>query len=89
MPRFRVLFTSSAEREFRSIPRQTQERFASAFELLEEIPTQAGPGCDVRRLSGIATAWRLRVGDYRGVYAVIGQDVIFTRFGHRSTVYGR
>jgi mRNA interferase RelE/StbE len=87
LPSFQVLFTSSAEREFRALPREIQERFASTFELLRENATQGRPGCDVRRLSGIAAAWRLRVGDYRGIYALVGEEIIFTRFGHRSTVY--
>lgn len=85
---FVVLFTSSAEREFRRLPRDVQARFSGAFALLEVDPRRRRAGCDVRMLSGVANAWRLRVGDYRGIYAVEGDDIVFTKFGHRRSVYG-
>ncbi|HEX9708736.1 MAG TPA: type II toxin-antitoxin system RelE/ParE family toxin [Candidatus Thermoplasmatota archaeon] len=85
---FVVLFTSSAEREFRRLPNDVQSRFSDAFGLLEVDPRRRRAGCDVRMLSGVANAWRLRVGDYRGIYAVEGDDVVFTRFGHRRSIYG-
>ncbi len=43
----------------------------------------------MNKLSGVANAWRLKVGDYRGIYAIEEEDVVFTKFGHRKTVYGR
>lgn len=82
-----MLFTHSAEKEFRDLPRETQQRFGSVFELLAKDPRKRRPKCDVSKLSGVANAWRLKVGDHRGIYAVEGEDVIFTRFGHRKTVY--
>jgi mRNA interferase RelE/StbE len=85
---FVVLFTSSAEREFRRLPRDVQARFSDAFARLESDPRRRRPGCDLRMLSGVANAWRLRVGDYRGIYAVEGEEVVFTKFGHRRSVYG-
>jgi mRNA interferase RelE/StbE len=85
---FVVLFTSSAEREFRRFPRDVQARFSRAFALLEVDPGRRRAGCDVRMLSGVANAWRLRVGDYRGIYAVEGDDIVFTKFGNRRSVYG-
>jgi mRNA-degrading endonuclease RelE of RelBE toxin-antitoxin system len=77
---FVVMFTSSAEREFRRLPARAQARFSDAFALLEVDPRRRRPGCDVRMLSGVA--------DYRGIYAIEGGDVVFTRFGHRRSVYG-
>jgi len=87
MPGFEIEFTVSAEREFRKLPRDAQRRFAAAFELLREDPKRRRPKCDIRLLSGSANAWRLRVGDYRGIYAIEGSKVAFTKFGHRSEVY--
>lgn len=87
MPGYVVEFTASAEKEFRRLPREVQERFAKSIGLLERDPRRRRSGCDVRMLSGIANAWRLRVGDYRGIYAVDGPTVTFTRFGHRRKIY--
>ncbi|MFQ5908951.1 MAG: type II toxin-antitoxin system RelE/ParE family toxin [Thermoplasmata archaeon] len=89
MASFAISFTSSAEKEFKALPREIQERFASAFEHLVKDPKRRRPKCDIRRLSHVANAWRLRVGEYRGIYAIEGEEIVFTRFGHRRSVYGR
>ncbi|MGI0150272.1 MAG: type II toxin-antitoxin system RelE family toxin [Thermoplasmata archaeon] len=84
---YEIEFTSSAERAFRRLPPSLQRRFSAAFEVLRIDPRRRRPGCDVRLLSGAANAWRLRVGDYRGIYAIEGSKIVFTRFGHRKDVY--
>ena len=84
---FEIDFAVSAEREFRRLPREVQRRFAAAFGLLRRDPKRRRPKCDVWLLSGTANAWRLRVGDYRGTYAIEDSKIVFTRFGHRSDVY--
>ena len=83
-----IQFTRSAEREFGRLPREVKRRFARAIEALAEDPTRSRPGVDVRRLHGSEPAWRLRVGDYRGIFALEERRIVFTRFGHRSRVYG-
>lgn len=87
MPRFRVRFTRSAEKEFARLARSVQERFAAAIDALAENPTRARPGVDIKRLHGARSTWRLRVGHSRGIFEVEGEAVVFTRFGHRSRVY--
>ncbi len=82
-----IFFKPSAEREFRRLPREVQRRFVKAFELLAEGPTRPRPSLDVKALRGVKDTWRLRVGDYRGIYEVEPGKIRFTRFGHRSTVY--
>src|SRR2546427_7219658 len=63
-------FTMSAGQRFRLLPLAFRLRLSEVFELLRQDPRRHRPGCDVRRLSGAANAWRLRVGDYRGIYAI-------------------
>lgn len=82
-----IFFKHSAEREFRRLPRDIQRRFARAFESLAEEPTRPRPGLDVKPLRGVKGSWRLRIGDYRGIYEVVPGKVRFTRFGHRANVY--
>ncbi len=82
-----IFFKPSAEREFRRLPREIQKRFAAAFESLAEERTRPRPGLDIKPLRGVKGTWRLRVGDYRGIYEVEPGKVRFTRFGHRSNVY--
>ena len=87
MAAYEIEFTSSAEKAFRRLPQEVRRRFSAAFELLQLDPRRRRPGCDVRLLSGTANAWRLQVGDYRGIYAVEEPKIVFTRFGHRKDVY--
>lgn len=87
MAPFQVQLTRSAEKELSKLPREVTLRFAAAIDRLQEKPTRTRPGVDVKRLKGTRSAWRLRVGDYRGIYEVEGGQVVFTRFAHRSKMY--
>jgi len=84
---YEIEFTATAERTFRKLPDEVQRRFSRALKLLRQDPRRRRPGCDVRLLSGAANAWGLRVGDYRGIYAIETLNIVFTRFGHRGNVY--
>ena len=84
---YEIEFTSSAEKAFRRLPLAVRRRFSAAFVPLRQDPRRRRPGCDVRLLSGAANAWRLRVGDYRGIYAIEESKIVFTRFGHWKEVY--
>ena len=87
MPLTRILLTRSAEKEFESLDRSVQKRFALAIEELRHDPRRPRPGVDIRPLKGLKGMWRLRVGDYRGIYQLERDSVTFTRFAHRSKVY--
>ncbi len=81
-----ILISRSAERELARLPRDVQERFAKAFEELEQDP-RPRPGLDVRPLRGMKGAWRLRIGSFRGIYEKEEGQLRFTRFGHRKDIY--
>ena len=85
--RAEIFFKPSAEREFRRLPREIRRRFAKAFEFLAEEPTRPRAGLDIKPLRGVKGTWRLRVGDYRGIYEFEPGKIRFTRFGHRADVY--
>ena len=45
---------------------------------------------DITKLTGVAQGegqWRIRVGDYRLRYDIIGRDVVLYSFRHRREVY--
>ncbi|MCI4346603.1 MAG: type II toxin-antitoxin system RelE/ParE family toxin, partial [Thermoplasmata archaeon] len=60
---------------------------AGAIELLRENPAKPRPGLDIRPLKGLRGMWRLRVGEFRGIYEREGSVLTFTRFADRSHVY--
>ena len=84
---YRVEFAARAERQFRALSRQLQVRLKPRIDSLAENPRPAG----VQKLSGLDDLYRIRVGDYRVVYA-IRDDVLLVlvvRVAHRRDVYRR
>ena len=66
MADYRVVFTRSARKELESLPHTTAERIVARSERLAADPRPVS----ARKLRGAADLWRVRVGDYRVVYAV-------------------
>ena len=85
---YRLRFADpTASLSFRRLPRQTQLRFNATFEIAEQHPRTSGPGFDVHQLHGYQNLWTLRLHQWRGVYAIDGEEVVFVVFGHRESVY--
>ncbi len=63
-------FTETAWRQFRSLPRATQDEFANLFGELVAHPTRASPVLDVVRIRNDPKRWRLRLTAYRVLFQV-------------------
>lgn len=72
MADYRVIFTRSARKELQSLPHTTADRVVAMSERLAAEPRPVG----ARKLRGAADLWRVRVGDYRVVYAINDADHI-------------
>ena len=85
MPSYRVVLTSSAERELKKLPSQLVARIISRLDNLAD--NARPPGC--KKLKGGDHEWRIRVGDYRVVYTIDDAKLLVevTRIRHRSEVY--
>lgn len=79
-----VEFTTAAARQVRKLPRPARDRVLEAAAGLAETPRPTG----AKKLVGEATAWRIRVGDYRVIYDS-KLTVTIVRAGHRRDVYDR
>lgn len=64
--RYSVLLSPGAERDLGALDKPVQRRVVARIEALAENPRPAG----VTKLQGEANAWRIRVGDYRVLYAI-------------------
>jgi len=67
-----------------------RERIRSAPRRLGENPYEARSGVDIARLAGTRgrhDLYRLRVGDYRAIYAIEGRVVYVTDLFHRGKGY--
>jgi mRNA interferase RelE/StbE len=82
---YRVALAASAEKELHGLPNKVIARIVSRLEHLVSAPRP--PGC--KKLKGGDNEWRIRVGDYRIVYAIddTARTVDVTRIAHRRDVY--
>jgi len=81
---FRVSLSETAVRQLRRLPKDAQGRMTKALQVLEEDPYRPRPRADIRPIEGTEPKkYRIRLGVYRAVYAVVGREVrvleIFTR----------
>ena len=85
MPRFTILIKPSARKELEGLSDLLVLRIVPKIEELAENPRPAG----TRKLRGYTDIWRIRVGDYRIVYIIDGENrtVTITRIAHRRDVY--
>jgi mRNA interferase RelE/StbE len=81
----KVVFATSAAKEFRALPIQLKQQVGAAVDGLASNPRPAG----VRKLEGGTDLYRVRVGQYRVVYEIDDEALIvrITRVRHRRDVY--
>lgn len=85
-----VLLHPSVVDTLEDLPAASRERIEDALARLGEDPFTARSGADVRKLTGTQgreDLWRLRVGDWRAVYAVEGDEVLVTDLFRRGEGY--
>ena len=70
-------------KDLRSLPKETRGRAALSILELATLPSPQG----VEKLKGYERLYRLRVGDYRIVYEVTGEDVRVVAVSHRKDIY--
>ena len=85
MPDYTITFARSARKELEELDEKLVNRI---FQKIEALATNPRPsGC--QKLVGNKHLWRIRVGDYRIVYAVYDDknlvDIVAVR--HRKDVY--
>lgn len=81
---YRLEFTPGADRQFRNLPKDVQERLTPHIDALIRNPRPPG----IKKLKG-EDAYRLRVGDHRIIYEVHDKRllVLVVKIGHRREVY--
>jgi mRNA interferase RelE/StbE len=80
----KTLYKSSVGRDLKHIGSKDKGRLLSQIrEILAENPRSGDS------LHGeFAGLFKMRIGDYRIIYAMLGEDVVILRIRHRSKVYG-
>jgi mRNA interferase RelE/StbE len=85
MKRYEVVISKRAEKDLHKLPDAVLEKIVPALIALEENPRPAG----CKKLKGYTDLWRIRIGDYRAIYAI--EDVILLvdvrAVGNRKDIY--
>lgn len=84
---YSITFARAAERQFRNLTANVQARLQPRIDALADDPRPRG----VERLAGSESLYRIRVGDYRVIYAIDEEKliVLVVRLGHRRDIYRR
>jgi len=73
---FRVTLSETAARQLRKLPTDVRGRIVKGMRLLEHDPFHPRPKADIIPIKGTEPRkYRLRIGEYRAVYAVTGSEV--------------
>ena len=83
--RYTVALAPRAVKELAAIDAVQRRRIARRIDALQENPRPPG----AIRLAGHDDLWRLRVGDYRIIYAIDGGALVILviRVGHQREIY--
>lgn len=80
--RYRIVVSNRFARDLRRLDSQVQQRVIEALAKLEDDPRLGE-----RVVAQETGTWRLRVGDWRIRYDIIGQEVHLLRVRHRREIY--
>ncbi|MBU4190043.1 MAG: type II toxin-antitoxin system RelE/ParE family toxin [Candidatus Thermoplasmatota archaeon] len=73
---YTVFVSATFQKQFKALQNDLQRRIKSALKKLEENPFQPCPGADIIALTGTTPQkHRLRIGDYRIIYLIEGENV--------------
>ena len=83
--KYTLFYTQRAERDIARLDSKTKERIGKTLLRYQEEPLQYA-----ERLSDpILGGYRFRIGDYRVIFDIEGNEIVVLRVGHRWEIYRR
>ena len=76
-------YKRSVERDLKKLPKAEARRI---LDQIEAEPSEKADACPVLK-GQFAGLRKFRVGDYRVIYAILDDEVLVLRIGHRKDVY--
>lgn len=80
---YNIGYKRSVERDLKKLPKAEARRI---LDQIEEELSEKADACPVLK-GQFAGLRKFRVGDYRVIYAFLGNEAIVLRIGHRKDVY--
>ncbi len=89
MKAYKVMLSETALSHLRFLDHDTRERVKQHLRELGRDPFSRRPKADIKILHGSRNPalYRLRIGSYRAIFAVKGEQVMVTEIVHRSRGY--
>jgi mRNA interferase RelE/StbE len=81
-PHFRIEYAASALEDLRAIPKREADQI-----LRKVVRLEHGLHGNIKRLQNADVGFRLRMGDYRVLFDVIGHRILVQKIGNRKDVY--
>jgi len=79
---FNLEWTARALKELDKLESSISLRILQKVEELKDNPFSK----DIKRLKG-ETSFRLRIGDYRVIFDIVGSTIFISKVGHRKNIY--
>ncbi len=83
--RYRLAYTRRAERDIEGLDPHTKERLGKVLLRYAEDPLNHAERLTESELG----SYRFRVGDYRVIFDLEGEEIVVLRVGHRREIYRR
>lgn len=83
--RYKLVYTRRAERDIKKLDPKTKDRIGKILLRYREEPLRFAD-----KLSDpVLGEYRFRIGDYRVIFDIEGDEIIVLRVGHRREIYRR
>ncbi len=83
--KYTLIYTQRAERDITGLDSRTKERIGKTLLRYKEEPLRYAEKLSDSRLG----TYRFRIGDYRVVFDIEGDEIVVLRVGHRREIYRR
>lgn len=82
---YNIVYKKSVQRDLKRVPKAEAERILNKIE--QELSQKADAYPALKgRFAGLR---KYRIGDYRVIYAIVGDECLVLRIGHRKEVFKR
>jgi mRNA interferase RelE/StbE len=82
---YRLVYTQKAVRDIASLDAGVKKRIGMTLLRFTDNPLQYAEPLTNTELGG----YRFRIGDYRVIFDMVGNDIVVLRAGHRKEIYKR
>lgn len=83
--RYRLVYTQRAVKDIQGLDPKIKERLGKTLLRYEENPLQHAERLTQSKLG----SYRFRIGDYRVIFDLEGNEIVVLRVGHRREIYKR